>query len=618
MLWIGLCLPRLPIEVYERTLATGVNGSWRGPTGHPLVDGTCMAVCDRLRVLQANAAAAAHGVHSGQKRATALALCPNLMIRGRDLVAEQRALAQIACWALQFTPRISLREPDEQDSEAGLVLDIESSLKLFDGLDRLLTRVRLGLDELGFSARIGCAPTATASWLFARFRDGQMARSEAALDTVLAELPVTLLESLKPRVAGRGSPRAGGRTAGVKASRTAIPGHAAPGHAAHRPAAPAQAVPASAAAIEAIGARVFRDLVRLPRNGLARRFGQTLLLEMDMALGIQPEVLPWFDPPRRFDALLELVADVEDAESLVFAARRLLVQLTGWLTARQVGVRRLLIEARHDRTGRHPVAPFTPIELRFALPNWQTDPMVAVLRERLALIALPAPVHALVLRCDEIVARPVRHASLLPDPAPTEENLGRLVERLQARLGHEQVRRLELVRDHRPEAAYRIRPLDDLPLVADDAVDVHRRPPSADAHRRSLPADARRLPLADARRLPLPADARRLPLPADARRLPPLAQAATVGPTPRPLWLLEEPQPLVERQQRPWWQGPLRLLAGPERIEGGWWDGHFVERDYFIAESDQSQWVWIFRTRAGGGDPETPPAHRWFLQGIFG
>ena len=176
MLWIGLCLPRLPIEVYERTLATGVNGSWRGPTGHPLVDGTCMAVCDRLRVLQANAAAAAHGIHSGQKRATALALCPNLMIRGRDLVAEQRALAQIACWALQFTPRISLREPDEQDSEAGLVLDIESSLKLFDGLDRLLTRVRLGLDELGFSARIGCAPTATASWLFARFRDGQMAR----------------------------------------------------------------------------------------------------------------------------------------------------------------------------------------------------------------------------------------------------------------------------------------------------------------------------------------------------------------------------------------------------------------------------------------------------------
>ena len=218
--------------------------------------------------------------------------------------------------------------------------------------------------------------------------------------------------------------------------------------------------------------------------------------------------------------------------------------------------------------------------------------MVAVLRERLALIALPAPVHALVLRCDEIVARPVRHASLLPDPAPTEENLGRLVERLQARLGHEQVRRLELVRDHRPEAAYRIRPLDDLPLVADDAADPRRRPSSADVHRRSLPADA--------------------------RRLPPLAQAATVGPTPRPLWLLEEPQPLVERQQRPWWQGPLRLLAGPERIEGGWWDGHFVERDYFIAESDQSQWVWIFRTRAGGGDPQMPPAHRWFLQGIFG
>ncbi len=520
MLWIGIWLPRLPLEVFERTLASGVTGSWRGPTGHPLVDGRCLAVCDRLQVLDANAAAMAHGVHAGQRRATALALCPELIIVGRDAVAERRALAQIACWALQFTPRISLREPSDPSPEAGLMLDIEASLKLFDGLDRLLTRLRLGLQELGFSSSIGCAPTARASWLFARFRDGRVARTEAALDGLLADLPVSLLDSLKTRTT----------------------------------------------AVEAIGARVLRDLVRLPRNGLARRFGKALLLEMDMALGIQPEVLPWFDPPRRFEATLELTTDVEEAEALVFASRRLLVQLSGWLAARQEAVRRLSIDACHDRTRRHAQPPSTPIELRFALPAHQVDPMIAVLRERLALLTLPAPVHALILRCEEIVSRPVRHASLLPQERPVEEHLARLVERLQARLGHEQVRRLELADDHRPEAAYRIRPLDHLPPAQSPT------PPARTSH----------------------------------------------GHVPRPLWLLEAPEPLAERQQRPWWRGPLKLLAGPERIEGGWWDGHFVERDYFIAESDQSQWVWIFRTRAGGGDPDMPASHRWFLQGIFG
>lgn len=552
MLWIGLYLPRLSIEVFERTIASDVTGHWVGPTGYPLVDGTCLAVCDRLRVLQVNAAASARGVHPGQKRATALALCPDLLIRSRDPQAEQQALEQIACWALQFTPRISLRTPGDANAEAGLLLDIEASLKLFDGLDRLLTRLRMGLQALGFHARIGCAPTATAGWLFARARDGLVARSDTALDSMLADLPVSLLEALRRR----------------------------------------------GTALEAIGARHFRDLVRLPRPGLSRRFGKALLLEMDQALGLQPEVLPWFHPPARFEARLELLTDVEDAESLVFAARRMLLQFSGWLAARHGAVRRLLFEALHDRNRRQADAPVTHIELRFALPSHAPDPMVVVLRERLALITLQAPVHTLVLRCDEVLERASRPASLLPDPISAEENLGHLVERLQARLGHDQVRRLVLAEDHRPESAYRVEPLDDLPSLAEPArpggLSTGISKGISKGTSTGISAGASNAASAG------------------------LSGGGPPRPTPRPLWLLDEPQPLVERQQRPWWQGSLKLLAGPERIEGGWWDGRFVERDYFIAENDRSQWVWIFRTRGGAADTEAPSSPRWFLQGIFG
>src|SRR5690606_23720999 len=105
----------------------------------------------------------------------------------------------------------------------------------------------------------------------------------------------------------------------------------------------------------------------------------------------------------------------------------------------------------------------------------------------------------------------------------------------------------------------------------------------------------------------------------------PAGQGGTVAgavpaPTPRPLWLLHRPIALRERNQRPWWHGPLRLLSGPERIEGGWWDCNLVQRDYFIAEDEHAQWFWIYRTRGnaqantGSRDAEAT----WYLQGIFG
>jgi protein ImuB len=64
----------------------------------------------------------------------------------------------------------------------------------------------------------------------------------------------------------------------------------------------------------------------------------------------------------------------------------------------------------------------------------------------------------------------------------------------------------------------------------------------------------------------------------------------------------------------------LRLLAGPQRIETGWWDavpaGPAV-RDYFIARSDHAGLLWVYRERPDT-DPEAQagPA-RWYLQGLY-
>lgn len=70
---------------------------------------------------------------------------------------------------------------------------------------------------------------------------------------------------------------------------------------------------------------------------------------------------------------------------------------------------------------------------------------------------------------------------------------------------------------------------------------------------------------------------------------------------PRPGWLLSEPQPLHEAS--------LRILAGPERIESGWWDGEDVRRDYYVVETRAGQRGWAFRT-VGSSGPLL--LHGWF------
>ncbi|WP_426284925.1 Y-family DNA polymerase [Luteibacter sp. E-22] len=69
----------------------------------------------------------------------------------------------------------------------------------------------------------------------------------------------------------------------------------------------------------------------------------------------------------------------------------------------------------------------------------------------------------------------------------------------------------------------------------------------------------------------------------------------------RPLWLLPRPIPM-----RP---DPAALLAGPERIESGWWDGNDARRDYYIVRTVHGQQAWAY----------LPPGtlDGWMLHGWF-
>lgn len=69
----------------------------------------------------------------------------------------------------------------------------------------------------------------------------------------------------------------------------------------------------------------------------------------------------------------------------------------------------------------------------------------------------------------------------------------------------------------------------------------------------------------------------------------------------RPLWLFHTPLPLHG--------SPQHILAGPERVESGWWEGGDLRRDYYVIETRQGQRAWAFRMAEATGP--------WMLHGWF-
>ena len=79
------------------------------------------------------------------------------------------------------------------------------------------------------------------------------------------------------------------------------------------------------------------------------------------------------------------------------------------------------------------------------------------------------------------------------------------------------------------------------------------------------------------------------------------ADSAMTHLPPRPTWLLPRPIPL---------RGPApRVIAGPERLETGWWDSGDMRRDYYIVELATGQRAWAF---CPPGERGPFMLHGWF------
>lgn len=313
--------------------------------------------------------------------------------------------------------------------------------------------------------------------------------------------------------------------------------------------------------LQQLGCRTLGQLRRLPRGGVSRRFGAALLDALDQAYGRKTETYSWISVPEQFWQRVAFTGRIDVAQGLMFGVRRLLLQLNAWLCARQCGVTGLVLHWEHDLQ-RRSEAPAGSHTVRTAQATRNVQHLERLLAEHLARLVLHAPVVAISLEALGVEPLCLGSASLLPEDQQQGEPLHQFIERISARLGADKVTMAHTVADHRPH---------------------HMQQWHAASLGRS-----------------------------QSRATPAYAPQAS-----HPPWLLHEPLALPVRDGQPVYQGRLQLLAGPERIEAGWWGQgdaapDLTLRDYFIAHSQQAGLLWIFQQREPDG------LARWYLHGTYG
>lgn len=508
-----------------------------------------------MRLAAVDAAAAGAGLAPGQNLSDARALVPQLELREIDRQALAHVFADFADWHSNASPLVAVLT--DVVPYGDLVLDITGVPHLFGGEAKMLEHLLSRLRSVGYTASGAIADTVGAAWALAHFHPGIAA--PGGQRAAIAGLPVVALRLDDSQVAG----------------------------------------------LNQMGLKSIGQLYERPRKALQARFGSSLLVRLDQALGLSEERITPRLPLAEHCAEQRFPEPIGYMDDVLMTARDLAVRLGLRLEAEQLGAQTfhlflyrvdhkvitLSINAgRATRDPGHIAQLFMHRSERLA---GEYDAGFGIDMIRLAATSLSE------VPSTQIGAFEINDGTL---------DLDRLYDRMSSRLGPLALMRSKFVNTHVPERAVQLEPV--LARTEDD--------PDA-APDRELVRPLRLLPDPE-----------------------PVAVVAEVpdGPPKRIVWrrvgyrIVKASGP--ERIEAEWWRSGrnLKLLLPPtprekedprdgrpsrrrqepehvSRLET--FDPMTRVRDYYVVEDDGGRRFWVFRLGLYNA-AETP---RWFLHGFF-
>ena len=301
----------------------------------------------------------------------------------------------------------------------------------------------------------------------------------------------------------------------------------------------------------ALGIETLGDFLAVPAGELLSRFGAEASalhdsFADDMQLPIQPHS---FDEPTQISFQVDPPDD--DQTRLLFAIKGALHSLLHQVRARGESIRALELSLHLER------APLHQEQIEPASASLDLMLLLELIRLRLGESNLKGAVEEV-----EIVAKTVRAQAeqvALPGHQARRDMRAahRALDRIRAAYGEQSVTKARLREAHLPEASFRWEPIQEARLG---------EPPE------------------------------HTPVSSMVRRV-------YARPKPLPPRLPKEPEagPSLAKEHA------IEHMYGPYRVSGGWWK-RLVERDYYYAETDHGDLLWLFYDR---------PRKRWFLHGML-
>ena len=403
-LWLCLYFPHLALQLFSRGL-------------DPVAAAKPVVVLERRRVLDLNQAAFDTGIRLGNNMDTAYSISQEVISFDKDSNQELATLTNLAQWAYQFSPSVSIRAPD------CLLIDIGASLALFKGETAILQQARRGLAALGHSATLATSTTPMAALLLARYRGANPATQESPVSTIplstipLSTIPVTYLEADKNIIE----------------------------------------------ALQQMGIYQLEDLLKLPISSINRRFGVYFSDYLRRLRGDKPDPQKYITQLPHFFSAITFMADVTHTQGLLFPIKRLLDELDEFLTARQLHINQLAWKLSH----RH--HPARHISVYLASPEHNIKALLQLTQLKLEQVKDVREIDTLALTVNQFFPASASSGDLfqsVPEPViQTKDNKGiqrkpteaanALLNLLSTRLGPDACFGLSTANDHRPEMAWR-------------------------------------------------------------------------------------------------------------------------------------------------------------------
>lgn len=464
----------------------------------------------------------------GMGIADARAMHPSIDIVEADPEADRRLLEGLADWCDRYTPLVAL------DGVDGLFLDVTGCTHLFGGERAMLNDILSRFFHQGFDVRAGLAATPGAAWAAARF-SGDLIVVSGEEDALLAPLPLAALR-IDPEIR---------------------------------------------ASLESVGLRTAGAVMAAPRAPLARRFGATLLLRLDQALGRLDEAVSPRLPVAQLSVERHLAEPVMLTDEIERLVRLLATTLKADLERRGEGARMLaLLLFRVDGA-------VSRISVGTSRPLREPLLIQRLFHERLA--ALEQDIDAgygfdlVRLSVLSAAAFDMQQADLTGEAEDDGADIALFADRIRARLGDGAVLQPVAVDSHLPERAVATLPFSEAP---------QRTTPPKKPERMKAPA--------------------------------------TIFRPERPIRLFRSPEPIevpaTELPEGPpmnfrWRRALYRVTRaeGPERIAPEWWRQQQGQedaptRDYFRIEDSDGRRYWLYRQGLYGAGQPSP---RWFMHGVF-